>query len=72
MGFNLGLSQTWIFFATAKSVYAKIGTKLTLHNEAEAPFEYLGLVDSFDGYDVLQYKLVTTSSCPLNPTSDVC
>jgi len=40
--------------STAKSVYAKIGTKLALHNEAEAPFECLGLVDSFDGYDVLQ------------------
>jgi len=66
--FALGCRQE----STAKSVYAKIGTKLTLHNEAEAPFEYLGLVDSFDGYDVLQYKLVTTSSCPLNPTSDIC
>jgi len=40
--------------STAKSVYSNIGTKLTLHNEVEAPFEYLGLVDSFDGYDTLQ------------------
>jgi len=39
-----------------KRVYAKIGTKLTLHNEAEAPFEHLGLVVSFDGYDVLQTR----------------
>jgi len=38
----------------AKSVYSNIGAKLTLHNEVEAPFEYLGLVDSFDGYNVLQ------------------
>jgi len=40
--------------STAKSVYSNIGAKLTLHNKAEAPFEHLGLVDSFDGYDVLQ------------------
>jgi len=40
--------------STTNSVYSDIGAKLTLHNEAEAPFEYLGLVDSFDGYDVLQ------------------
>jgi len=48
--FALGCHQE----STAKSVYAKIGAKLTLHNEAEAPFEHLGLVDSFHGYDVLQ------------------
>ena len=48
--FALGCRQE----STAKSVYGEIGAKLTLHNEAEAPFEYLGLVDSFDGYDVLQ------------------
>jgi len=42
--------------STAKSVYSNIGAKLTLHNEAEAPFECLGLVDSFDGYDVLQTR----------------
>jgi len=65
--FALGCCQE----SAAKSVCVKIGTKLALHNEAEAPFEYLCLVDSFDGYDVLQYKLVTTSSCPLNPTCDV-
>ena len=35
---------------------ANLSAKLTLHNEAEAPFEYLGLVDSFDGYDVLQTR----------------
>jgi len=50
--FALGCRQE----STAKSVYAKIGTKLTLRNEAEVPFEYLGLVDSFDGYDVLQTR----------------
>jgi len=50
--FALGCHQE----STAKSVYAKIGTKLALHNEAEAPFEYLGLLDSFDGYDVLQTR----------------
>jgi len=50
--FALGCHQE----STAKSVYADIGTKLTLRNEAEAPFEYLGLVDSFDGYDVLQTR----------------
>jgi len=48
--FALGCRQE----STAKSIYADIGTKLTLHNEAEAPFEHLGLVDSFDGYGVLQ------------------
>jgi len=48
--FALGCRQE----STAKSVYSDIGAKLTLHNEAEDPFEYLGLVDSFDGYDVLQ------------------
>jgi len=42
--------------STDKSVYAEIGAKLTLHNEVEAPFECLGLVDSFDGYDVLQTR----------------
>jgi len=50
--FALGCCQE----STAKSVHAKIGTKLALHNEAEAPFECLGLVDSFDGYDVLQTR----------------
>jgi len=50
--FALGCCQE----STAKSVYAKIGTKLTLHNQAKAPFEYLGLVNSFDGYDVLQTR----------------
>jgi len=40
--------------STAKSVYSDIGAKLTLHDEAEAPFEYLDLVDSFDGCNVLQ------------------
>jgi len=48
--FALGCRQE----STAKRVYSNIGAKLTLHNEAEAPFEYLGLVNSFDGYDVLQ------------------
>jgi len=33
--FALGCHQE----STAKSVYADIGTKLTLHNKAEAPFE---------------------------------
>jgi len=42
--------------STAKEVYGLIGKKLKLHNEAESPFEYLGLVDSFDGYDVLQTR----------------
>ena len=37
-------------------MYSDIKTKLTLHNEAEAPFEHIGLVDSFDGYDVLQTR----------------
>jgi len=50
--FALGCRQE----SMAKSVYANIGAKLALHNEAEAPFEYLGLVDSFDGYDVLQTR----------------
>jgi len=48
--FTLGCHQE----STSKSVYSKIGAKLTLHNEAEAPFECLGLVNSFDGYGVLQ------------------
>jgi len=47
--FALGCRQE----STAESVYCNIGTKLTLHNKAEAPFEHLGLVDSFDGYNVL-------------------
>ena len=50
--FALGCRQE----PTAKSVYAEIGAKLALHNEAEAPFEHLGLVDSFDGYAVLQTR----------------
>jgi len=48
--FALGCCQE----STAQSVHAEIGAKLALHNEAEAPFEHLGLVDSFGGYDVLQ------------------
>jgi len=40
--------------STARSMYSEIGTKLVLHNEADAPFECLGLVDSFDGCDILQ------------------
>jgi len=40
--------------STAKEVCGTIGRKLALHNEAEPPFECLGLVDSFDGCDVLQ------------------
>jgi len=50
--FTLGCHEE----SAAKSVHADIGTKLTLHNEAEAPFECLGLVDSFDGHDVLQTR----------------
>jgi len=50
--FALGCPQE----STAKSVCTDIGTKLALHNEAEAPFEHLGLVDSFDGYDALQTR----------------
>jgi len=50
--FALGCRQE----SAAKSVCAKTGAKLTLHNEAEALFEHLGLVDSFDGYDVLQTR----------------
>ena len=50
--FALGCHQE----SAAKSVHAEIGTKLALHNEAEAPFEHLGLVDSFDGCDVLQTR----------------
>jgi len=50
--FALGCRQE----STAKSVYADIGAKLTPHNTAEAPFEHLGLVDSFDGCDVLQTR----------------
>jgi len=50
--FALGCRQE----STAKSVYSNIGAKLTLHNEMEAPFECLGLVGSFDGYDVLQTR----------------
>jgi len=50
--FALGCRQE----SAAKIVCAEIGTKLTLHNEAEAPFECLGLVDSFDGCDVLQTR----------------
>jgi len=46
--------------STAKSVYGEVGAKLTLHNEAEAPFEYLGLVDSFLGWLIL--SMVTTFS----------
>ena len=42
--------------ATARHVFKTIGDKLTLHNESDAPFEFLGLVDSFDGYDVLQTR----------------
>jgi len=50
--FALGCCQE----STAKSICAEIGAELTLHNEAEAPFEHLGLVDSFDGCDVLQTR----------------
>jgi len=60
--FALGCHQE----STAKSVYSEIGAKLTLHNEAEGPFEYLGLVNSFDGYDVLQtrdYIKLSAESC---------
>ena len=60
--FALGCCQE----STAKSVYSNIGAKLTVHNEAEAPFECIGLVDSFDGYDVLQthdYIKLSAESC---------
>jgi len=50
--FPLGCRQE----STAKSVHSDVGTKLTLHNEAEAPFEHLGIVDSFDGYDAAQTR----------------
>jgi len=50
--FALGCHQE----STAKSVYSNIGAMRALHNEAEAPSEYLGLIDSFDGYDVLQTR----------------
>jgi len=33
-----------------------MSSRIHSQNEAEAPFEYLGLVDSFDGYDVLQTR----------------
>jgi len=36
------------------SIHSDAGAKPTLHNEAEVPFEHVGLVDSIDGYDVLQ------------------
>ena len=42
--------------STAKYICSLIGTKLKLHNESEEPFDYLGLVDSFDGYDILQTR----------------
>jgi len=50
--FALGCRQE----SAAKSVHADIGAKLALRNEAEAPFEHFGLVDSFDGCDVLQTR----------------
>jgi len=50
--FALGCRQE----STAESVCADIGAKLALHNEAEAPFECLGLVNSFDGCDALQTR----------------
>jgi len=56
--FALGCCQE----STAKSVYAKIGTKLTLHNEAKAPFEHLGLVDSFDVLQTRDYIKLSTES----------
>ena len=42
--------------ATAKHICTQIGAKLQLHVESTAPFDYLGLVDSFDGYDVTQTR----------------
>jgi len=67
--FALGCCQQ----STAKSVYADIGTKLTPHNEAEAPFKHLGLVDSFDSYDVLQTRdYIKLSAESVSPTFNVC
>jgi len=40
----------------ARSVCLEIRAKLTLHNEAETHFEHLCLVDSFNGYDMLQTR----------------
>ena len=40
--------------ATAQAIYNMIGAKLQLPGETSAPFEYQGLVTSYNGYDVEQ------------------
>jgi len=52
--------------ATAKHICSFVGTKLKLHNESEAPFDHLGLVDSFDGCGITQTRdciQISTESC---------
>ena len=49
----------------AKDIFARIGAALKLDGEASAPFEYLGKVDMYNGYDVLQtadYIKISASS----------
>ena len=50
--FALGRCQE----STARTVHSDVEAKLALHNEVEAPFEHLGLVNPLDGCDVLQTR----------------
>jgi len=63
--FALGCRQE----STAKSVHAKVGVKPTPHNEAEAPLSTLAQLTP--SMVALFHKLVTASSCLLNPASNV-
>jgi hypothetical protein len=49
--------------AIAVYVYEHIGLKLRLPKEPKPPFEQLGIVDSFNGVDVLQTRKYTKLSC---------
>jgi hypothetical protein len=47
----------------AKTVFDRIGTLLQLPSEDKPPFSYLGLLDDFNGVDVMQYSDRTVLSC---------
>jgi hypothetical protein len=47
----------------AQDIYTRIGQRLQLPSEAEAPFKYLGLLQDFNGLDIEQYADCIKISC---------
>ena len=48
----------------AKEIFDIIGRKLQLRHESSPPFEYLGLINDFNGIDVNQCKEYIEIACP--------